>query len=67
MDLACAVTLYLLLRRRIGAWYALVPMTSLALLGCAWQDLLWPFQIGFLISVWAGSLLCCSSNGHTAR
>lgn len=54
LHLLCAGLLYVLLRRRIGAWPALVPAALLLFLGTAWQDLLWPFQIGYLGSVAGG-------------
>ena len=54
LHLLCAGLLYVLLRRRIGAWPALVPTALLLFLGTAWQDLLWPFQIGYLGSVAGG-------------
>lgn len=49
LHLACAALLYLVARRRIGDVLALVPAVVLLSLGPAWQDILWPFQIGFLI------------------
>jgi hypothetical protein len=55
MQLACATLLYLLARRRIGAWWALLPTTMLLFMGTAGEDLLWPFQIGFFASL-AGAL-----------
>jgi hypothetical protein len=63
MQLACATLLYLLARRRIGAWWALLPTTMLLFMGTAGEDLLWPFQIGFFASL-AGARSrrwCCSS------
>jgi hypothetical protein len=53
-DLIAAAMLYVLAARRLGAWLVLLPTVLLALLGSAYQDLLWPFQIGFLGSVAAG-------------
>ncbi len=54
IHLLCAVLLYVLVRRRIGPWLALVPTALLLLMGTAGQDLLWPFQIGFMGSVAGG-------------
>jgi F0F1-type ATP synthase membrane subunit c/vacuolar-type H+-ATPase subunit K len=56
---AC-VLLYLVARRFVGPWAALAPTAILAVLGPAWQDLLWAFQVGYLGSVAAGlgMLLC---------
>jgi hypothetical protein len=49
LHLACAALLYLVARRRVGDVLALLPAVVLLSLGPAWQDILWPFQIGFLI------------------
>lgn len=54
LDALCAALLYVLARRRIGPWAALVPAAILIVLGPAWQDLLWAFQMGFLGSIAAG-------------
>ena len=54
LHIGCALLLYVYARARIGAWWALVPATLLLFLGSAWQDLLWPFQIGFLLSIACG-------------
>lgn len=54
LHLTCAGLLYVLARRRMGAVPALVPTLLLLLLGTAWQDILWPFQIGYLGSIAAG-------------
>ena len=45
--LTCGL-LYAVARRRIGASLALVPALVLAFLGPAFEDLVWPFQIGFI-------------------
>lgn len=51
--LGAAGCLFVYVRRRLGPWPALLMTTLLLFLGPAWQDFLWPFQIGF-----AGSALC---------
>jgi hypothetical protein len=51
--LGTAALVYVYFSRRLGAWPALIAALLLLFLGPAWQDLLWPFQIGF-----AGSALC---------
>ncbi|HEX6601365.1 MAG TPA: hypothetical protein VF030_01860, partial [Solirubrobacterales bacterium] len=51
--LGAAGCLFVYVRRRLGPWPALLMTTLLLFLGPAWQDLLWPFQVGF-----AGSSLC---------
>jgi hypothetical protein len=51
--LGAAACLFVYVRRRLGPWPALFMAVLLLFLGPAWQDLLWPFQVGF-----AGSALC---------
>lgn len=51
--LGTAVLLFVYVRRRLGPWPALIAAVLMLFLGPAWQDLLWPFQIGFV-----GSALC---------
>ena len=45
---------YVIARRYVGRWVALVPAVILVVLGPAWQDLLWAFQMAYLGSVAAG-------------
>jgi hypothetical protein len=52
--LATATLVFVYVRRRIGPWPALMAAVLLLFLGPAWQDLLWPFQIGFVGSALAG-------------
>lgn len=59
--------LYALTRRRLGRWLALVPVVLLLFMGSAFQDLLWPFQIGFLASVAGGLLALLSIEVGTRR
>jgi hypothetical protein len=49
-----AALVFVYVRRRLGPWPALMAALLLALLGPAWQDLLWPFQIGFAGSALTG-------------
>jgi hypothetical protein len=51
--LVSVVLLYVWLRRRVGDWLALAGCLLVLFLGAAWEDLLWPFQIGFF-----GSMSC---------
>lgn len=51
--LGAAGCLFVYVRRRLGPWPALSMAVLLLFLGPAWQDLLWPFQMGF-----AGAALC---------
>jgi hypothetical protein len=48
---AVALLLYLYCRRRLGPVPALLPPALMLFLGAAYQDLLWPFQVGFLASL----------------
>jgi hypothetical protein len=52
--LLCCTLLWLLVRRRVATPYAVGLVVSILFLGRAWQDLLWPFQIGYLASVAGG-------------
>jgi hypothetical protein len=49
-----AVLLYVYLRRRVGAWLALLAVLPLLFLGAAYEDLLWAFQVGFFGATAAG-------------
>lgn len=55
LHLTCAALLFVYLRRRLEPIPAVVLAVIVLLLGFAWQDLLWPFQIGYFGSV-AGAL-----------
>jgi hypothetical protein len=48
------VLLFVYARRRVGDLAALAAAAVVAVLGQAWPDVLWPFQIGFLGSLAAG-------------
>ena len=50
----CVALLFLLVRRRVGDLLGAIVVLPILFLGTAWQDLLWPFQIGYLASVAAG-------------
>lgn len=52
--LASATLLFVYVRRRVGPWPALMAAVLLLFLGPAWQDILWPFEIGFVGSVLFG-------------
>src|SRR5579862_8876922 len=54
MHLLCCGLLYVIVRRRLGPVGALLPTAILLFLGTAWQDLLWPFQIGYFGSIAGG-------------
>ena len=54
LDVGCGLLLFMLLRRKVHPLTAGAASAVLMLLGPAWQDLLWPFQIGFIGSVAGG-------------
>ena len=49
-----AVLLFAYARRRVGDLLALGAAATILFLGTAWQDVLWPFQMGYLGSLAAG-------------
>lgn len=53
-DLACGILFFTYARTRIGRWPALALTAALVVMGPGAWDLLWPFQIGFLISLLCG-------------
>jgi hypothetical protein len=53
MFILATALLFVWLRRRVGGWLALAGAVLVLFLGAAWEDLLWPFQIGFF-----GSMAC---------
>ncbi|MFN2471698.1 MAG: hypothetical protein ABR583_12075 [Gaiellaceae bacterium] len=54
VHLACAGLVFVLLRRRLDPYLALAAALAILFLGSAWQNLLWPFQMGYLMSIAAG-------------
>ncbi len=56
----CVTLLWLLARKRMGDWLALVPAALLLVLGAAWEDLTLALQVNYLGSLAAGlgALLC---------
>lgn len=52
--LACVVLVYVYARRRVGAFLGLVAAGLILFFGPAWSDILWPFQIAWLIAVGCG-------------
>lgn len=54
LHLAVTALVYLYACRRVGPWAALVPATLVVVLGAAWNDLVWAFQMGYYGSVAAG-------------
>jgi hypothetical protein len=54
LHLTNAALVFLLARRRVGDWPAVVAAAFVLLLGQGWEDLLWPFQIGFQLALVGG-------------
>jgi hypothetical protein len=55
LDLACGALLFTYAKPRIGHWPALFAAAALMLLGQAFWDIVWQFQIGFLGSLATGT------------
>jgi hypothetical protein len=53
-DLVCVALVFVYARRRVGSYPALLAAALLLFLGPGWVDILWPFQIGWLLSLSAG-------------
>ena len=65
--LGVVLLLFVYARRRVGNFAALLVATVFLLLGPAWQNILWPFQVGSLISIAAGlGVLLCLDRGDRA-
>src|SRR3954470_11039912 len=52
--LACVTLVYVYARPRVGRFLGLLAAALLLFLGAASQNMLWPFQVGWLISLGAG-------------
>jgi hypothetical protein len=52
--LGCVVLVFVYAWRRVPGLPALLAATLILFLGPAWQDILWPFQVAWLISIGAG-------------
>jgi hypothetical protein len=65
--LATAALVFVYVRRRLGEWPALMAAVLLLFLGPAWQDLLWPFEIGFVGSVLCGVAMLLALEREDAR
>jgi hypothetical protein len=53
-DVACALLVFAYARSRVGGYLALLAAALLLFFGPGWQDILWPFQIGWTIAIGAG-------------
>jgi hypothetical protein len=55
------------LRRRVGGWLALFGVSLVLFLGSAWEVLLWPFEIGFIGSIFFGLAALLAIEREEAR
>jgi hypothetical protein len=53
-DLLCGLLVYTYAKHRVGEFLALLAAVLILLLGPAWQDILWPFQMAWMIAIAAG-------------
>jgi hypothetical protein len=53
-ELSCVTLIFFYARRRVGPWLALLAAALIMFFGPGWQDMLWPFQMAWLITVAAG-------------
>lgn len=53
-QLGCTTLLFVYAQRRVGGFLAVVAAAVLLFFGPGWQDILWPFQVAWLISIGAG-------------
>lgn len=65
--LGTAALVFVYVRRRLGPWPALFAAVMLLFLGPAWQDLLWPFQVGLVGSVLCGMGMLLALEGDGRR
>ncbi len=66
--LVAVALLFLLVRRRLGAWLAVAVVIPVLFLGSAWEVVLWPFQIGIIGSVVFGlAMLLALERGDRTR
>ncbi len=65
--LAAGVLLFVYLRRRVGQLAALAGTVVVLFLGAAWEDLLWPFQINYLVAIAAGLGALVAFDRHDRR
>ena len=54
LHVTCVALVYVLARRRIGAWFALAPALLILFLGASYDNVLLPIQVSFLGSMAAG-------------
>lgn len=65
--LVTATLLFVYVRRRVGPWPALMAAVLLLFLGPAWQDILWPFELGFVGSLLFGLAMLLALDRNDRR
>ena len=54
LNLLCAALVYALVSRRLGQWAGVVAAAALLFMGASWQNMIWPFQMDYMLSTAAG-------------
>lgn len=67
LHLLAAWLVYVLAARRLAPVPALLATSIVLFLGAAWEDLLWPFQIGYLLSIVGGLAAWALLERHDRR
>jgi hypothetical protein len=65
--LTCVVLVFLYAERRVGSFAALLASALVLFLGPAWQNIIWPFQIAWLLSVAGGVAALMMLDRRTMR
>lgn len=64
---ATAALVFVYVRRRLGAWLALIAAVLLLFLGSAWEVLLWPFEMSLVGSVITGVAMLLALDRNDRR
>jgi hypothetical protein len=54
LHLMCGALVFVLAQRRLARVHALLAASLVLFLGAAWEDLLWAFQVGYMLSIAGG-------------
>jgi hypothetical protein len=54
LHLICGALVFVLAQRRLARVHALLAASLILFLGAAWEDLLWAFQVGYMLSIAGG-------------
>lgn len=54
LGLATAALVFVLVSRRLGSWAALIAAALLLFMGASWPNMIWAFQMDYMLSVTAG-------------